>query len=191
MAGSTSPLEQELLGTLESPNDCRREPGAVGAVRDAVVEREGDRQQPARHDPAIPYDRLLARARDAEDGHLGVVDDRDRAGSAERAEIGDGEGPSAQVLERGLARANALRERRQLALQLDEGLLVDVADDRNDQAALGRHRHAEMAVALDDQLARRRVETGVECRVLPERERGRLQEKARQRQDEAALALRE
>jgi len=49
----------------------RREPGAVGAVRDAVVEREGDRQQPARHDPAILHDRLLARARDAEDGHLG------------------------------------------------------------------------------------------------------------------------
>ena len=59
------------------------------------------------------------------------------------------------------------------------GFLSTSRDDRDDQAALGRDRHAEVAVALDDQLARRRVETGVERRVLPERERGRLQEKAR------------
>src|SRR4029453_10264764 len=171
MAGSVSPFEQELLGALEAPNDGRREPGAVGAVRPAVVERGRGRRERAGPDPAAPPHRLLTRARDPEDGHLRVIDDRDRAGPAERADIGDGEGPAAQILERGLALANALRERGQLALQLDERLLVDVTDDRNDQAALGRHRDAEMAVALDDELARGRVETGVGGRGPPERER--------------------
>src|SRR5207244_2328855 len=140
-----------------------------------MVERERDRQERARHDSALVYDALFAGPGDAEDRHLGVVDDRNRAGATERADVGDRERPPAQVVERRLARADALRERRQLALQLDERLSIDVADHRDDQAALGRHRDAEMAVPLEDELARRRIEAGVELRVLLEREGGCLE----------------
>ena len=44
-----------------------------------------------------------------------------------------------------------------------------------------------MAVALEDQLAGAGIEARVELRVLPERERRRLQEKARQGEGDAAL----
>jgi len=62
-----------------------------------------------------------------------------------------------------------------------------VADHRDDQAALGRHRDAEMAVPLEDELARRRIEAGVELRLLLEREGGRLQKEAGQGEREAPL----
>ena len=89
----------------------RGETRAVGAVGHAVVEGERERQQQPRHDLALAHHRLLARARHAEDGHLGVVDDRDRAGAAERADIRDRERAPAQVVERRLALAHALGER--------------------------------------------------------------------------------
>jgi hypothetical protein len=54
------------------------------------------------------------RARHAEDGDLGVVDDRNRRGAAQRADIGDREGAAAQVVEGGLAVADTLRQRAEL-----------------------------------------------------------------------------
>src|SRR6266850_968354 len=107
-----SPVEEQLLWTLEAAYDGRGEARTVGAVGDAVVERERDRQERPRHDLALEHHGLLAGARHAENGHLGVVDDRDRAGAAQRADVGDRERPTSQVVERGLALADTLGERR-------------------------------------------------------------------------------
>src|SRR2546425_3990895 len=46
---SRSPLEEELLGALQSPYDGGGEAGAVGTVGDAVVERERERQRSEEH----------------------------------------------------------------------------------------------------------------------------------------------
>jgi len=62
-------------------------------------------------------------------------------------------------------------QRGQLAGQLEQGLLVDVADDGDDEPALRRHRDTQVVVALQDQLARRRVEAGVELDALVVEER--------------------
>src|SRR5438094_4093026 len=105
---SCSPLEEELLGALQSPYDGGGEAGAVGTVGDAVVERERERQQDAGDDAAVQHNRLLPRARGAEDGDLRVIDDRDGARPAERPDVGHREGPATQVLERRLSVAHAL-----------------------------------------------------------------------------------
>src|SRR5439155_285419 len=132
---SRSPLEEELLGALEPPHDGGGEAGAVGAVGDAVVERERERQQDSGHDAPLQHHRLLPRAGDAEDGDFGVIDDRDCARPAERSDVGEREGPAAQVLERGLALAHARGQGGELALELGQGLPVHVADHRDDQTA--------------------------------------------------------
>ena len=59
-------------------------------------------------------------ARHAEDGDLRIVDDRDGAGAAERADVGDREGAAAQIVQGRLALAHALGERAQLARELEQ-----------------------------------------------------------------------
>src|SRR2546425_830817 len=173
-------------GAFETADDRGREACAVGAVGHAVVERQRQRQQQPRLDPALAYDGLLPGAGDAEDRDLRIVDDRDGAGAAEGADVGDREGATAQVVERRLALAHALGQRAQLARHVEHRLLVDVAQHGHDQTALGGDGDAEVDVALDDQLPGGGVEGRVERRVLAERLRGRLQEKSRQRQGHAA-----
>src|SRR5206468_163306 len=114
----------------------------------------------------------------------------DRARAAERPDVGEREGPAAQVLERGLALTHALGQGGELTLELGQGLPVHVANHRNDQPTIRRHRDAEVVVALEDQLPSRRVEARVELRVLEERLGRGLQEEARQREREAALPRR-
>jgi hypothetical protein len=79
-----------------------------------------------------------------------------------------------------------LRERPELARDLEQRLFVHVAQHRHDQPALGGHGDAEVHVALDDELPGRRVERGVERRMVAERQRGRFQEEGRERQRDAA-----
>src|SRR5256885_1880580 len=60
--------QQQRVGLLQALDDRRGEAGAVGAVGHAVVEREGERQQQARHDLAAAHDGLFPPARHAKDG---------------------------------------------------------------------------------------------------------------------------
>ena len=76
-------------------------------------------------------------ARDAENRHLGPVDDRRERRAADAAEVGDREAAALHLVERQLAGARLLRRLRQLDRQLDDALAIDVADDRHEQAALG------------------------------------------------------
>src|SRR5256885_15244218 len=85
---SRSPLEEELLGALEPPYDGGGEAGAVGAVGDAVVERERERQQDPGNDAPLQQPRPLPRAGDAEDGDFGVIADRDGARPVEASDAG-------------------------------------------------------------------------------------------------------
>src|SRR6266480_3791781 len=84
---SRSPVQEKLLGALQSPHDGGGEAGGVGAVGDPVVEGERERQEDPGDDVALAHDRLLPRARDAQDGHLRIIDDRNRPCPAERADV--------------------------------------------------------------------------------------------------------
>ena len=59
---------------------------------------------------------------------------------------------------------------------LEHGLAIDVAQHRHDEAALGGDRHAEVVVALENQLARAGVEARVEVGMAPQREGHRLEQ---------------
>ena len=48
---------------LEATHDVGGEAGAVGAVRDSMVERQRERQQEPGDDVAVPHHRLLPRPR--------------------------------------------------------------------------------------------------------------------------------
>ena len=104
----------DLIRTLASD-------AAVGGRRADFYARERrlQRQQEARDDLAVAHRGFLARPRDAEDRHLGVVDDRDRAGPPERADVGDRERPAAQIVERRLAVPHALGDLTQLVAALE------------------------------------------------------------------------
>ena len=155
-----------------------------------MVEGEGNGQHGARHDLAATHHGLLAASRHAEDGHFRVVDDGNGARAAEGADIGHGEGAAAKVVESRLALANASGEGGQLAGQVHHGLLVHVADHRHDQSPLGGHGDAQVAVALEDELPRPRIQARVELRILLEGQGRRLQEEAREGQHDAPLLRR-
>src|SRR5438093_13618088 len=73
---------------------------AEDGIRDWSVTGVQTCALPIWDDVALAHDRLLPRARDAQDGHLRIVDDRNRPCPAERADVGDGEGPAARSEER-------------------------------------------------------------------------------------------
>src|SRR5215831_13298695 len=184
------PLREEGLGRFQAADDGLGEARAVRAVGHAVIEGEAQRKHGARHNLAAADHRLFPPPRHPENGHLRVVDDGNRPCAHKGADVRDGEAAPAQVVQGGLAVAHPLGERGQLAGQLHHGLLVHVANHRNDQAAFGGHRDAEMAVALENQLARPRIETRVELGTLAKRQRRRLEEEAREGEGDAVLLRR-
>ena len=143
----------------------RREARGERAVDDAVVVGERQRDHQPRHELAPVPDRLHRRARDAEDRDLGRVDDRREARAAEAAEGGDRERPARHVRRAELALARLARQLGELARDVEEALLVDVADDRHDEALRRVGREAEVVVALEHELVA--VERRVELREAP------------------------
>ena len=89
---------------------ARQELIGHGAVHDAVVERERDRQDCAWRRFAVDPDGLDGAATEAEDGDLGIVDGRYQRGPADRPDIGDGEGPAAELGDLQLALTGAAGE---------------------------------------------------------------------------------
>src|SRR4029077_5080609 len=117
----------------------------------------------------------------AEDGDLGEVDDGRGEEAALRAERGDRERGTLEVLELRLAGARLAREAVDLAPELEDVLLVCVLHDRDDEATFGRGRDADVVVAPEDQLVRRFVERRVEHRMLLERGGDRLRDEREER----------
>ncbi len=85
----------------------------------------------------------------AQDGHLRLVDDGRRENAAEAAEIGDGERSALHFVGLELARAGARGQVHDGALQADHVLLVGIADHRDDQPVLERHRDPDIRFRCD------------------------------------------
>src|SRR5690606_34257871 len=110
------------------------EAGGGGAVDDAVVVAQRQRQDQARLELlAIPY-RARVGARDAEDGDLRGVDDRRELGPADAAQRADREAAAAHLRRAQLALAGLGGELAGLGGDLHHALGVAVADDRDHQA---------------------------------------------------------
>src|SRR5687767_15853524 len=91
-APRAAPLHHQHNGVLEDPLDLGHVEGAVTAVRDAVVGREGQLYHAGGDDFAVlVVVGALRDARDGDDGRLRRVDNRGAAPDAEQAHVGDGE----------------------------------------------------------------------------------------------------
>ena len=102
--------------------------------------------------------------------------------AADAALIGDRERPALHFLKAHLAFARARREVLQLLRQLEQALLVRVAQHRHEQARVRVHRDAEVKIIFENHLARRLVNARVERRVLLQRRDDGLQREGSQRQ---------
>ena len=105
-------------------------------------------------------------ARHAEDGHLGPVHDGGERGPAKAAQVRDCDTATAHVLEAQLAVPCLFCRLVHLDRDLGDVLLVDVLDDRHQQATLGVGRHTHVNVSLVDDLVSLEIERGVELRIL-------------------------
>ena len=160
---------------------------AVGPVDDAVVVRERQREDQPRLQLAIDIRRDALGAPEAEHAELRPVDDRREVPRAEGAEVGDRERTAARVLDGELAVAGTLRCLREVDRELDDVLLVDVADNRHDQPALGVDRRPHVDVALEDQFAADDIDAGVHAGVGLECPCHDLQQHDREREVAAGL----
>src|SRR4051812_5635726 len=138
---------------LESGLHGAEEPRRVGAVDQPVVVRQrqvahradGDRLAEVRvvHDHGALDD-----GAGAEDADLRLVDDRCVEERATAAGVGQGEGAATQLVRRDLVAAGALREVGDLAGQPGDVEVAGVLDHRDQQAALGVDRDAEVLGAV-------------------------------------------
>src|SRR5262249_48934628 len=102
--------EGEHKWLFERFGDPAQESVRVGAVDDAMVVRQRQRQhQPRLELRAVPRG-LVAAARDAEDRDFGPVDDRAEPHAADAAEVRDRDDAARHLVERELAGARLLRD---------------------------------------------------------------------------------
>ena len=95
--------------------------------------------------------------------------------------------PPRHLGRRQLAVARLAGQRRQLARDVDQALLVDVADDRHDEALRRVGREAEVVVLLEDEVVA--VERGVELRELLQRRHAGLEQQGDHRELHALLRV--
>ena len=119
---------------------------------------------------------------DAQDRHLGRVDDRREMAAADAALVGNRKRAALQLFEGNLALAGLLRERVQLLRKLKKIFLVDVAQHRHDQPAFGVHGDADVAVVFVNDLVGCFVHAGVGARMLFQSAAKHQQQKRRERE---------
>src|SRR5271165_32629 len=166
MLSSSLHRQQERL--FKRFGDPAQESGRIGSVNQAVIVGEREWQNQPRlelasiffHDPL----RLHARPRKSEDRDLGMIHDGRKTHAANAPEIGDGERAPFHIGGRQFFLACFLRELRQLDRQFDNVFLVDVANHRNQQAAVSIGGHADVDVLLVDDFFFVEVDAGVELR---------------------------
>src|SRR5207248_9987846 len=102
-----------------------------------VVEREGERHDPANRETAVDYPRPLPDGADPEDARLGCVDDRVPAVGTEVAVVVDGEGAAGQVARGRRAGAATLRQLGGPPRELQRREAVRILDVGDHQPAFG------------------------------------------------------
>ena len=145
------------------------------------------RQHQARHEGAILEHGLHARARDAENGDLGCVDNGGKERAADAAQARHRETPALHVTGQELVRARLVADRGQLRRQVVDALAVHVADDGHHQSLRRVDGHAEVVVALEDQVLARGIQRGIEGRESLQRHNHGLHDEGQHGQLQVAL----
>ena len=104
----------------------------------------------AQHDLALVLGGLFADRPDRQDPCLGRIDDRVELLDAKHAQIADGKRSARVVGRLELARIGPLGQIASFAGDLADALLVDVADDGDDQAPIGSDGHADVHSLVAD-----------------------------------------
>src|SRR5690606_14628732 len=168
------PSEHGPAHVAEQLREIGGEARRGGPVDHAVVVGQRQRQHESRLELLAVPDRLHGRLRHPEDGNFRRVHDRREAGAADAAQGADRETAAGHLGRAELAFARLLRQRRGFLRDLDHALAVAVAHHRHHQPVGRVGGEADMEVLLEDERLARRVERGVELRVLLQRRHRRL-----------------
>src|SRR5260370_2991140 len=101
-AGCLLSLHRQKKRLLECFRDPAQEAGGVGAVDEAMVVGERERQNEPRLELSIDPFRLGARTRESQNRHFRMVGDGPKAYAADPTQIGDGEGAAFHLWRRDL-----------------------------------------------------------------------------------------
>jgi len=90
-------FQKEQSGILQITTDMGQEAAGLGSIGDPMVEGQREGQDVANLYLILDDPGFLANAAAAENGDVGIVDDRGGKMPAEGAEIGQGEGAAGQL----------------------------------------------------------------------------------------------
>src|ERR1700761_270292 len=166
MAANGSEITQRGNGRFDAVGHVAQEPARYAAVAHPVVEGQRQLADLAGGDLAVDDPGPVEDAADAEDCHLGMVDDGSRAVDAEDAVVVYGEGAAGQFGRGQTAGPGRLGAGGERGRQLPGGQLVRVVDDRNDQAPVGLGGEAQVDVIGNHDLVL--ADPGVQLRVVPQ-----------------------
>ena len=154
-----------------------------------MIIAQGDGRHQTRHDLTVAHDRLHRTAAKAEDGDFGQVHDGREMCATDGSLIGDGERAALHLVGRNLPVAGFRSELFEFLCEVEHGLFVHIADDRNHQTLVSIHRNAEVDVFLDDDFVRNLVEAGIENLMLLQRRGHGFQDERCQRELDAFLLV--
>ena len=132
---------------LDDPRQMAHEPRRRGAVDDAMIVGQAERQHQPRLKRLPVPDRGHLGTYDAENRHFRRIHDRRERRSADPAERRDGEGRALHFCGRELARARLLGKGPELAGQLDDAFPVNVLDHRDHESVGGVDGDADVPIA--------------------------------------------
>ena len=154
-------------GMFELALDGVAERGAYGAIDDAVVERKRQIHQVGRLESSfVIVHRPLDDLAHAHDANFRMVDDRRRNQSADATDRRDRERTSFQILATSPPGLAIGAESFDFGCHREHVLLIDVANDGNDQPGRRRDRDADVVFVVQNDVARVLVERAIDDRNL-------------------------
>src|SRR5712691_5404923 len=176
MSGTLTSIICAMPASQKGPADVGKYRGQVGrearsggAVDDAVVVGERQREHQPGNESTVLVHRPHLRSRHAEDRDFGRVDDGRERRAADAAEAGNAESATAHAVWLEFLLPREFRDLRQLAGKIEYPLAVRVADHGHDQSIRRVDRDTDVVVLLYDQVLAGPVERCVEVRKLPQR----------------------
>src|SRR5579863_515205 len=154
--------QQERL--LKGFRDPAQETGCVRTVDEAVIVGQRERQNQPRLELAVDPFGFHARPRQPENRDFGIIHDRSKSNATDAAQVRNRERAAFHVGGSELFVAGFLGELRQFDRQLDDVLLIDVADYRNEKPAVCISGDPDVDVLLVDDFFFLNINTGVELR---------------------------
>src|SRR5258705_334397 len=148
MTDATSALHHHHDGVFDQHLEGADQFGAERAVDGAVIAGQRDAHHVCHFDLAVSHDRTLFTGADREDGGVRRVDDRGEMIDPVHAEVGNGCRPALIFLGLEFPGPGAGGEILHLARDRRQRLGLGLADDRGDQPAWHRDRHADIGMLV-------------------------------------------